>query len=326
MSLLILNQLPAIHATLVGLGGSLFGVYALFSTEKRHQEKERCKAVVKKLASLTLDLDQIPIQGKYTMDNGDPNWDLILSVRNRSLDDLDGSDALDACYEFVAMLYDLMTRYRFSDNYVTKARSDADTGFSLMPPSIQHCDQFMSILVSMRHFVARNKSRLVASAIACNRYSEEIKRKESEVFRARVESGLPPLQTERLDFFRPLTGVDYYASMDKAFGLLDNYFYLCNELLAGLRDLDGWNKKFPIKSYSMYAILSAVYVVIFGVVLPLVLLSLADQGPDFCQLYKLCWSGWMEYAVLILTFFPYIFFAVVIFKRLLNSESDPEGF
>ncbi|CAI8819880.1 conserved membrane hypothetical protein [Pseudomonas chlororaphis] len=319
MSLLILNQLPAIHATLVGLGGSLFGVYALFSTEKRQETKARCKSIIEKLAKLTSDLDQIPTNKIYTLKNGDPDWDLIFGTRKKLLRGLDQSGNADACREFVAMLYDLMCRYRFSDNSFTKARANGDGVFRLLSCRREHCQQFMSVLGSMRHFVSQHNERLIQAAIESDKYVAEMEKKECDELRGRVEAGLPSLP--RKDSTE-ITVAYCLESMQKAFRLMDCYYELVKELQVGLLELDKWNKDFPIRSYSVWATLSAAFVVAFGILLPLVLLSLAGQDLDLCQRYKMCWSAWMEYAVLVFTFIPYFVFASFIMFRLLGRKND----
>jgi hypothetical protein len=112
----ILKDLPALYATFIGLGGSLFGVYPLLSIERNYGAEERMELALQELKKLTQYADRIKISEAHFHSDGEPDWSSIWNVRNKLLPGYDPLEGIKRLYDFLSVLSSLLLKYRFSSN------------------------------------------------------------------------------------------------------------------------------------------------------------------------------------------------------------------
>ncbi|AZD34888.1 hypothetical protein C4K22_2135 [Pseudomonas chlororaphis subsp. aurantiaca] len=309
MGLSILKDLPALHATLIGLGGSLFGVYALFSTERNYEAEKQKDLDLKELEKITEFVQVWPARESYFKSKGDLDWDVIWRVRRQWSMASDEQTLIEALFDFLSMINSLVLRYRFSDTAITKGLDGGDKGSTqLLSCDINHCASFMSFLESMKIYIQNNHSELLTAARKCDSYKAHCLMAEDAEFRNSVEKGEAPKPRKHYDGRFNLLDVNYAQSVCEAVEFINIYFMLVPKLHDSLGKCESGSKRFPLKRYSFVVLVSAMMIVFAGIVLPLLLVSLSEQNLDLCKGHGLCWSVWYEYLILAFTFLPYIVF------------------
>jgi hypothetical protein len=307
----ILKDLPALHATFIGLGGSLFGVYALLSIERNYGAEEQMELALQELKKLTQYADRIKISEAYFHSDGEPDWSSIWNVRNKLLPDCDPLEGIKRLYDFLSVLSSLLFKYRFSN--------DEDKGFfKLLSDDSHHCDGFMYMLQSMSVFMEKNKSALLNLAVGCDSNRLHFLHAEEKAFREAVDRGEGPKKTEDYEGRDGMLFIDYSHTLSRFVDLINAYLVLVPKLRTSLQQCELWDKRLPLKRYSIVALMSALALIVIGIMLPLILVHVSEQNLDLCKKYSLCWNAWYEYLILGMSFAPYFIFIGFILNKVLK--------
>lgn len=298
----ILKDLPALHATFIGLGGSLFGVYALLSTERNYEAEEQRELDLQELIKLTQYIDRINISDKYFQEGGEPDWKAIWGVRHKLLRDNGSLDNIKNLFDFFSALSNLLLKYRFGD-----LRSNEEF-FKLLPGDGPHCSGIMYVLDTMSVFINNNKGSLFALARQCDECRVNYSKVEADAAMESLQRGEVPRRAENYEGRYGMLNVEYSNTLNGFVDLINAYRALVPKLQTSLVKCDVWNKRLPLKRYAMVALFSVAALMLLGIMLPLILFYISEQNLGVCEKYGLCWNIWYEYSVLGITFLPYFIF------------------
>jgi hypothetical protein len=337
----ILDALPVIHGTLIGIGAAFFSVFAMSGFQKVQETKEKLEKAQNETEAMS----------SPTMFSGGGTIDDLL---------LEGGDELDwrKIQLFLAQTKNIFLHGEFDDKYGVSGDPSQPSPDELVATFRKLCLVLHLLFVSYP-FTGNSINRFGAlsdklderknrSSVDMKRITEmderagflvwcwstsqrsllELGRAVTEIHRARniqaqtrlFEQGLARTPNASDDdknriwatFYAPRLAdqIDYRQFLlehfNKAHALAANVLPAMRE---AFRTDELWNNRYHVRRTTLWAIGLIVAILIFGVLTPLVM---ANGQRD----YGWTWGPWLEYLLLVFTAAPYFWICLYLYRKV----------
>lgn len=345
MSYPILEALPSVHSTLIGIGGGFFSAFAIYAYQKLHEATDHLDRVLRDVESFSMPNTYIGSGSEAALlEGGELKWDHVAKdvvFRAKSLfshldyeqqfgitdarfvRDITDEEVLAVCRDLCSVLYYVFVSYPLSGRSLVHVQGITDTleerkRERFGEPRLREIERRLHFLTwcwETSQLSLLELARRATEAEQEHRLREQKARFEESMARMQITS-----EEERSriwsQFHQPHINIniDY---RDVIAGYFNKVATFVQQVLPALRESvrlhDLYNSRFQIKSLSIAVLFLSMLLLLVGVLLPLVLLAVArDLG--------LRWLPSTEYAVLVLTSAPYFISATWLFLRLRRSS------
>lgn len=327
----ILETLPGIHGILIGIGVAFFSAFAMYAYQKLQETKDQLDKTITDVEAFSTPNNYINGNNTLINSDGELDWDgkakqLIkhaksiyahldyeekygmpkyIGARSPSNDDV-----LNTCRDLCLMFHFLFVTYPFSGRSViitgVTDKVDARKSAPFDLKRLKEIERRISFL--NRCWETNNLSIIALARQATIIETMEAKKREMEAEKRGKESfekcikEMPDSEKERSwakfhqirrNQVRRDLDIDYAQILSEYF---NKVFMYRDNVLPKLRDMikvhDTFNRRFHVKYTTIYAIKILVYVFLFGVLSPMVLVELAKGS-------NLLWMSWLPYFLLI---------------------------
>ena len=320
MALEMISLVPGVHASLIGILGSVFGAYSVYAIQQRHALEAKSKKILDDLCKITTELD---VTGGVSVFNDVGNFDRdrYFSLRSKVVGrgSASGSE-LSQFFDFRDLINQVFLKYRFSDSQNTKGLGVV---FVLGRRDIKHCEDFIEILTSLNEFFRRNSEKVMQAAAKADVLSRKNAVEKLEVDCQRWGADDATLHEHRaqLEIFGAGCGVQSLLNMlVKQMRLIKEYLFLAGKYKSSLNEELLWSERLPVEKYLKLIIPVVAGILFAGIVLPFVLVVLFNAKIQACERFGLCWSPYFEFALLILGVAPYFILLLYLWCKLRKSK------
>lgn len=336
----ILEALPALHVTIIGVVAAFFSAFAIYAYQKLNDAKEKLDEALKHC--MLISNPHITMQRSnniYLNEDGSLNWDehgkdaiwkakVLYSYLDREEKyniprdhyqrEPSQDEVIAACNELFLLFTTIFTTYPFWNNEkVSKLRS---TEFD------SERVQLMQRIVNYLCWTwDTSKRSLLTLASKGNEYSKQQELKRIAQMHEEMIASMPvgSLTEEEKQMIMP-PGYNYNLSVGIDFSdVFVSYFEMAHvvqkEIIPLLSKLTSsfntYNETFRVKETSLTVITLITFNMLFGVLLPLIILNLF-AGFQFKE-YSF-WFSFFEYLILLSTMYPYLWACNFLHSKVKN--------
>jgi hypothetical protein len=335
----ILDALPAIHTTVVGIGTAFYSAFVLYAYEKLRESKAQLGEVLKDATDVstpniifTQDCDDL------LKENGELDWHgaktLLWHARtlyprrdnesgrmtvpsdfSRKPED---DDVVDTCRKVCCMFQYLFTAYPFTGRSPhiigVSERVEERKAVPFDSERLREIERRIGYIVA---YWDGYRGAIMELATNCTDLEKSRERKRLTVdFEQKIAmmSPLPPGDKESIwaEFYQPRLdfSIDYGRTLadyfKRASQFKDKVF---PSLSAALSSHDKYNEEFKIKASTLFVIRLTVLILLMGVLLPLTLQNLQIDSD-----MKL--PVWFDYSLLFVTCAPYFYVSWYLYRKV----------
>lgn len=342
----ILETLPGIHVTVIGIGAAFLSAFVMFAFQKMLEAKDDMHRILEELKSFSTPTHSISHK-KYGIslnDEGEVDWhgdakNILFHAKslfsyidyeekygipkNQFTMEPDPADVVSTCHKLCSMLYYVFVSYPFTGNLIcnTEGVSDKVEKKKNQAFSYERLNDIENRIIFLCWCWDVSSSALI-----------ELGRKCTELERQRVNENEIELHNRKLKEFGKVLGeekVNLLPTSDqiKAYNVpnydhvIAEYFNKAMLLREGIlprlkkvmTTLQTYDDRFKTKSTSMYAIKLFVVILLLGVVVPI---TLGNLRQDFC----LKWHPFLDYFLMVITMTPYFHVCNYLYKKISASD------
>ncbi|KLV47694.1 hypothetical protein SH16_01427 [Aeromonas caviae] len=336
MSSPILETLPALHVTVIGVVAAFFSAFAIYAYQKVNEAKENLDEAISQSKSITTpDLIMLSADNAYLNKDGSLNWDdrgkdtlrratTLYSYleyeenygvsRNFSHKEPNPEEVISLCNDLYSLLTTVFTTYPFWNGklFYNQEQMNAIVPLCSKEVDSKRVQEMHRIVWHLNTTWRRNKRSLMVLASRGMEFTFQQELKEQterfEFYEVNIPSPAPKSEQDRIwkQFYEPdINNVTDFQS------IFSNYFEksqiverdVIPLLSASISSFNTYNETFRVKETTLTVIRLIVYNMIFGVLLPLVTLNLL-VGVKFD--WSNFWFSAFEYFVLFSTMLPYL--------------------
>jgi hypothetical protein len=338
MAFPILEALPAIHATLIGIVGALYSVFVMYGYQKIQEANDVFRELIAWVEKYTSPSHYIGFDNPSLIDkNGGLSWEGIRKTLKKAksifpmyegrsigetIESQDDEVVVEACHEFINMLYVVSVSYPFSGKPIVQSAENLSIDVRNKKEDAFTEERLLSvrrIVVELMIFWGRHSDSVLELASRC----EEVEgRKELDALSRMHEPMLQKIAAMgyadkaaelRVQHVRPREKFGYSRIIVDFFERIKGFeTEVVPKLDASLRVLRLYSGRFKIRERSKIMLFVGGAILFFGVIVPLLLLhaNSAWQQP---------WNRNLDVALLVLTMAPY-FIAMKWLWGLLDSS------
>ncbi len=344
MNFPILEALPSLHVTIIGIVAAFFSAFAIYAYQKVNDAKDRLKSSIRHSISISTPNSILQVGGnKFLNDDETIDWagvgrmalSRIATIYPCTDRDDGGSqfwfnqkgepspeEVISACEELFLLLSTIFTTYPF---WNTNVEVSEETLEEYVAEFDHNRLQAMWKSVAYLNSTWDTHSRaLMTLAMKGNEYMkhknlQEQKRIFEENISKRQELKDPELQSiiwSKYHANHLENKVDYQL-------VFSNYFEKSNDiekniiplLSASMSIFQTYNKTFLVKKTTMNVIRLMAFNIILGVLTPLIILKLFSCFSSEYNAYSF-WFDFMEYCFLLITMYPYLWACSYLYKKV----------
>jgi hypothetical protein len=329
----ILSSLPAIHATLVGIGGSIITAYAFYAHNELEKLKEEAKAHANSLrVFLNPELltprpfEGFLKEGRFDWQNeGKKIFNQASATRHNeaSLDE-------DLLTNFMIVLYLLFISYPIGTK-LDKLTPDAARNVSDMEKSgfsLERIEEIQRLLLYLKwtwDFQKENIQALVKYTAGVNRKKEEKKQREAFQRNTKnIPSGHLHLAKEAWWTQRHLPRIDAAvettlqcdSEIRSCFESIQLALLTIPNLVSAINKYEAAKRIMPLWENIRTTLFWSSMILLIGVLLPMIIL-------DVQEVYYWKWYKVVEYLILSTTVLPYLWAIIWLFRKINAASIDP---
>ncbi|EGQ9163883.1 hypothetical protein ACTA57_002903 [Vibrio parahaemolyticus] len=347
----ILESLPAIHVTIVGVVAAFFAAFAVFAFQKVQESKDKLENVLKGVEAF-----------------GSPNnfhaFSQVKLLTDDGLLDWNGA-AHDTLYEAESLFshLDIQSKYGYKPSFIREPSNEEiyRVGGNLLllmnyvfttypfngrsmvsisgeaekveeqknrPFDVERLSQMTNRISYLSQHWRNHSKSILELANRLTMHQEEMEHERREKAYQKAISQLPEnVHQQQIDtlrechFDQPLPPTNYVQIVSDFFNKVMQYESEVLPVLAGvITEHRRYNERFMVKKWSLVVIKLIVFTLTFGVCLPLVLLEMLHGIEHFN--WDSLWVGWLEYFVLFLTMSPYFVLCRYFYCKLQKIPFD----
>ncbi|MFM1649106.1 hypothetical protein ACJ5N2_14620 [Aeromonas salmonicida] len=347
MSSPILEALPALHVTIIGVVAAFFSAFAIYAYQKVNDAKEKLDEAVKHCMSIS---DSNIILHKsnniYISEDGSLNWDVhgkdtidiakghyqyldleekYNTPRNPNQKEPSKDEVIDACNKLLLLFTTIFSTYPFWNNTSINIVGQTEKVSKLcsMEFDIKRVQEMQRIVSYLCWVWSTSKSSLTILAIKGNEYTLQQEREEQTQRNERMIASMPEgsLTECEKQKIRSQVGLSHISMPFDFHSIFVSFFERARVvereviplLFASISNFNTYNKIFRVKETTHTVIALITFNMLFGVLLPLVTLKLLVGGqfeePD-------SWFSSFEYCILISTMYPYLWACCFLYDKV----------
>lgn len=346
MSSPILEALPSLHVTVIGVVAAFFSAFAIYAYQKVNDAKEKLDEALKySMAVSTPNLMKLIPNNIYLNQDGTLNWDyrgkdtLTKAIMLYSYLDYEEKygvprspfqreprpeEVISVCNDLFSLLTTIFTTYPFWSNSIADSHDHADSVSQLHPKEFdtQRIQEMQRIVRYLNWTWSVNNRSIMRLASRGMEFARQLQlKKQTEMFEKMVVNSsqqIPENEQKMIwkQFHQPQ--IDRVTDFQDIFS---SYFEMShvveNELIpllsSSVSSFNTYNETFRVKDTTLKVITMIVFNLVFGVLLPLVTLNLL-VGVNFE--WDNFWFSAFEYFVLFSTMSPYLWACHFLFKKV----------
>lgn len=336
MSSPILEALPALHLTIIGVVGAFFSAFSIYAYQKVSGAKEKLDEALNHSMSVSTPSSMM-FNGNniYLKHDGTLNWDEkgkeVLRKATNLYSHLDyeekygiprcsyqlnptNEEVISTCNELFLLFTTIFTTYPFWNNKMVYMSGQTDNVVEMCSREFDVSRvQEMSRIVSYLNWVwsVNNRSLMVLASCGMEYARQQKLKEQKEIFEEHVRSNLSEASdSEREQIWKKFhqPQIDRVTDFQSVFaGYFEKSHIVEKEIIpllsAAISTFNTYNETFKVKETTLKVIRLIIFNMIFGVLLPLVTLNLLVG-------VKFNWSGFwfssFEYFILFSTMSPYL--------------------
>ncbi|EPV2532108.1 hypothetical protein ACV28K_004690, partial [Vibrio alginolyticus] len=342
----ILEALPALHVTVIGVVAAFFSAFAIYAYQKVNDAKEKLDEALKHSMSVSTP-NSMMFNGNnvYLNQDGTLNWDergketlcratMLYSYldyeekygvpRSSFQREPSPEEVISVCNELFSLFTTIFTTYPFWNNNLVHIQGQTDK-------VIQSCSkefdtkriQEMQRIVGYLNWTwsTSNRSLMTLASRGMEFTRQQQLKEQTEMFEKQVinmPDQMPKSEQERIwkQFHQP-----HVDSVTDFQGIFVSYFEKSHVverdviplLSSSISSFNTYNETFRVKETTLKVITLIMFNMVFGVLLPLVALNLL-VGVNFN--WSNFWFSSFEYFVLFSTMFPYLWACKFLFNKV----------
>jgi hypothetical protein len=338
----ILEALPALHVTIIGVVAAFFSAFAIYAYQKVNDAKEKLDEALKRSESLAtptsmmLGGNNIYLNGEGTLNWDDAGKEAIRRAsmfysyldyeekygipRNEHQHEPSANEVIAACNDLFKLLTTIFTSYPFWNNNFVHIEGQTDKVSKACSKEFDSARiQEMQRIVGYLCWTWGSSSRsLMTLAAKGMEFSQQKQMKEqTEMFEKQMVN-MPKSDRDRIwaQFYQPHVNrvTDFQDVFSNFFGkahLVDKE--IIPLLAESLSNFTTYNETFRVRDTTLKVIALITFNLFFGVILPLINLNLlANTNFERIDL----WFSAFEYILLFTTMFPYIWVCNYLYKKV----------
>ncbi|WP_323969867.1 hypothetical protein [Aeromonas veronii] len=342
----ILEALPGLHVTIIGVVAAFFSAFAIYAYQKVNDAKEKLEDAVKhcKLIS-TPELTLYNGNKDYLNEDRTLNWEhrgkevlrnATIFYPNRKHDEESNiaqalaktgenrERVISACDELCLLLSTIFITYPFWDDTLDVLLGRIQNDYKISPKEFsQNRIHEMQGIVGYLNWIWRtNEHSLRTLAKKGNEYSKQLQLSEQEDMFKLMFAHMPKgvINEENKEEFRTRLNIPLERKVDfesafvsffeKAQIVEDEVIPLLKEAIS---DYNKYNTVFHVKETTLKMIALTSFNMIFGVILPLITMELL-MGERYEG--SSIWFSYFEYCILISTMYPYLWACYFLYSRV----------
>ncbi|RDL44673.1 hypothetical protein DN730_09820 [Marinomonas piezotolerans] len=351
MSSPILELLPSIHVTIVGVVAAFFSAFVVFAFQKVQDAEDKKKRVLK-------GVEEFDTPNKYLgspatnvrINDGLLNWKEcrreVLYRAARMFSDLDkkashginirqsdepsDQEVKEVVGDLMLMLYYVFTTYPFSGISMVSTR---DLNRIEEQKSKPFDESRITELQNRINFLKWNweSGRLSIIELAKRydsiRYNEEKEITENLISEMKESFSGEVSENDIEEMVQDIKNRPVTYSSDSV-RIITDYFEkvfqyeqrVIPALFEALSEYKMYNERFKIKKWSLIVIKLVIFILTLGVFIPLVTLEVLEGVPDFNWNNLL--MGWFEFFVLVSTLTPYFYACLYFYRKVKGLTFD----
>ncbi len=342
----ILEALPAIHVTVIGVVAAFFSAFAIYAYQKVNDAKEKLDSALKQSINLTSpSAMRFGGGNRFVTGDGNLDWDengkeLLRQVtsfysyldyeekygipRSEFQREPNSEEVIKACDELFLLLSTIFTTYPFWNNNMVHVQGQTEK-------VVLNCNQGLDLerIHEMQRIVGYlcwTWSTSSRSIITLARKGVEFKKnqqmkEQTEMFEKQAAS-IPESERERIwkQFHQP--HVSRVMDFESIFvGFFEKAHLVQQEviptLLESLTSFTTYNQTFKVKDTTLKVIMLIAFNLVAGVMLPLIILNLLIGANIEWSNF---WFSSFEYFLLLVTMFPYLWVIKYLFNKVKNLD------
>lgn len=341
----IIENLPAIHATLIGVGAAFFSAFSIFAYQKIQEAKDELDSIFEEIKSFsTPHIIMGSVDGKNSIvENGELNWDVKakellyharsffydLDIENkygptteRNIRHQDPDKIFNTCHSLCAMFYYLFSSYPFQGNSFLKIAELTDTAKTKNTQAFdrEQINEIEKRIGFLYWFWSQSNQSLLALGRTCTKIqNERDAQDEQDSYRRFCEEiardgDLPEEQKQKMWLKLRTPRISNAINYEQIIVEYFNKIILYQEkFLPQLKNVfnihQRYNERLNFKFTTKYAIKAFFLIFIFGIVLPMLLIN-------FNHDFGLEWLPFLEYVLLFTTMAPYLWICRYFYKKV----------
>ncbi len=342
MSSPILEALPAIHVTVIGVIAAFFSAFAIYAYTKVHDAKERFDAAIKQSADLTSTNDTMYSgKNKFVTKDGHLDWDnhgkeLLRNAtslysyldyeekygipRSEYQREPSVENVITTCDDLFLLLSTIFTTYPFWNNGMVHIQGQTD---QIKKACMQDFDlkriQEMSRIIGYLSWTWNTNNRaIVTLARKGMEFKKNQQLKEQRELFEKQTIGISKLEQQSMWKQIHQPQIDRVTDFESIFVNYFNTAHLVEReviptLSKSLTNYTTYNQTFKVKSTTLNVIKLITFNLVTGVILPLIILNMSvGKNIDWSNV----WFSSFEYTLLLVTMFPYLWLSRYFFKKV----------
>lgn len=339
MSSPILESLPAIHVTVIGVVAAFFSAFAIFAFQKVQEAKDKLENILKDAEAFGTPNNFIGASTSNLFnEDGLLNWDTcckdILLRANSMFSHLDikakygydlepsSEEVSQVATDLMLVLYFVFTTYPFNGKSTVHIEgiSDKIEEQKKKPFDINRLSELQRRISYLSWCWKTGRLSILEVA---NRYTEIKQQRQSERHRiilSSIPEGSPQEMIDNINkriYEYPTNTINFVEIVTYYFEKVMQYEqHVIPVLSEVLSQYKKYNERFKIKQWSLLVIRLIVFILIMGVCVPLITLEILAGVKSFN------WNGfligWFEYFILLSTMFPYFYACWYFYNKLKN--------
>jgi len=338
MAFPILEALPAIHATLIGIVGALYSVFVIYGYQKIQEANDVFRELIAWVEKYTSPSYYIGFDNPELIDkNGDLSWEGIRKTLKKArsifpmyegkpiggaFESQNDEVVVETCHEFINMLYVVSVSYPFSGKPLVQVAKNSLVNIRNKKDDFFTEERLLSvrrIVVELMIFWGRYSDSILELASRCEKVES---RKDLEIIAGLHEPMLQKLEAMgyadkvaelRAQHVKPIERLGYSSIIVEFFERIKGFeAEVVPKLDSSLKVLRLYNGRFKIRERSKIMLFVGGSVLFFGVIVPLLLLH-ANSA------WQQLWPRNLDVVLLVITMAPY-FIAMKWLWGLLDSS------
>ncbi|HIF9075204.1 TPA: hypothetical protein ACX6NV_000013 [Photobacterium damselae] len=346
MSSPILEALPALHVTVMGVIAAFFSAFAIYAYQKVKDAKEKLDEALKQSMALSTP-NSMMFNGNnaYLNQDGSLNWDergkdtlrratMLYSYldyeekygvpRDPFQRDPSPEEVISACNEIFSLLTTIYTTYPFWNNNAVHIKGQTEKVVQLCSKEFDttRIQEMQRIVGYLNWTWSSNHRSIMTLAARGMEFTRQKKlREQTEMFEKQIVNMSDQIhknERERIwkQFHQPY--VDRVTDFQDIFSSYFEKSHIVEReviplLSSSISNFNTYNETFKVKETTLKVITLIMFNMVFGVLLPLVILNLL-VGVDFDWVNF--WFSAFEYFILFSTMFPYLWTCRFLFNKV----------
>jgi hypothetical protein len=342
----ILEALPALHVTVIGVIAAFFSAFAIYAYQKVNDAKEKLDEALHHSMSVSIP-NSMMFNGNnvFLNQDGTLNWDdrgkeaLRRAVMLYSYLDYEEKygvppspyqrepnpeEVIAACNDLFSLFTTIFTTYPFWNNNVVHIVGQTDNVTQLCSKKFDtNRIQEMQRIVGYLNWTwsTSNRSLMTLASRGIEFTRQKQLKEQTEMFEEQVlnmQHQMPKSEQERIWKQFHLPHVDRVSDFQEVFASYFEKAHVVEReviplLSSSISSFNTYNETFRVKETTLKVITLIMFNMVFGVLLPLVTLNLlVGVNVDWSNL----WFSAFEYFVLFSTIFPYLWACNFLFKKV----------